>query len=184
MSGLAETDVSLVDDDAGPRCPSDQIRVEVDVAERHVRIVECRRPWRPDMGIDWPRFPMARLRCDTHAGWQSGQFAAEQVTVVHHVGGSSSRPLGKRCRACGDELHERCGLQLHAISDRAKGTGHHLLSRHGHVPQAVLRARDRRRRRRGPAPALAHDRVGDQSVRAGRAPCGTAAGTGAARAGP
>jgi hypothetical protein len=44
-----------------PAQARDQIRVEVDVAERHVTIVERRPPWRADMGAVWTRFPIARL---------------------------------------------------------------------------------------------------------------------------
>ncbi|HXZ75805.1 MAG TPA: DUF3024 domain-containing protein [Streptosporangiaceae bacterium] len=29
---------------------------------RHLTIVECRPPWREDVGSDWTRFPIARLR--------------------------------------------------------------------------------------------------------------------------
>ena len=36
--------------------------MEVDVAERHLTIVESRPPWRADMGAEWTRFPIARLR--------------------------------------------------------------------------------------------------------------------------
>ena len=39
-----------------------QVRVEVDVADRHLTIVECRPPWRADMGAQWTRLPIARLR--------------------------------------------------------------------------------------------------------------------------
>lgn len=46
----------------------DQIRVEADVAERHVTIVECRPPWRADMGAEWTRFPIARLRYTKSTG--------------------------------------------------------------------------------------------------------------------
>jgi Protein of unknown function (DUF3024) len=45
-----------------PEHVRDEVRVEVDVAERHVTIVECRPQWRADMGVDWTRFPIARLR--------------------------------------------------------------------------------------------------------------------------
>ncbi len=38
------------------------MRVEADVAERHVTIVECRPPWRAGLGPEWTRFPIARLR--------------------------------------------------------------------------------------------------------------------------
>ena len=38
----------------------DQVRVEADVADRHVTIVETRPPW--DGRGDWTRFAVARLR--------------------------------------------------------------------------------------------------------------------------
>jgi len=40
----------------------DQVRVEVDVAARYLTIVECRPPWRADVGPEWTRLPIARLR--------------------------------------------------------------------------------------------------------------------------
>ena len=50
----------------------DEVRVEVDFAERHLTIVECRPPcrppWRADMDSDWTRFPIARLRYAKTAG--------------------------------------------------------------------------------------------------------------------
>ncbi len=39
-----------------------QVRVEVDVAERHLTVVECRAPWRPEIRAQWTRFPISRLR--------------------------------------------------------------------------------------------------------------------------
>ena len=65
MSGLPETDVARVLRWCRARVPEhvrDQVRVEVDVAARHFTIVECRPPWRPGVGPDWTRFPIARLR--------------------------------------------------------------------------------------------------------------------------
>ena len=38
------------------------MRVECDVAPRHLTIVECRPPWRDDQDSEWTRFPIARLR--------------------------------------------------------------------------------------------------------------------------
>ena len=38
-----------------------EIRVECEVAPRHLTICECRPPWREDVGPDWTRFPIARL---------------------------------------------------------------------------------------------------------------------------
>jgi Protein of unknown function (DUF3024) len=65
MSSLPETDIVRVQRWCRARVPAqirDQVRVEADVAERHVTIVECRPPWRADMGAEWTRFPIARLR--------------------------------------------------------------------------------------------------------------------------
>lgn len=38
------------------------IRYELDVTNRLVTIMECRPPWRDDMGPEWTRSPVARLR--------------------------------------------------------------------------------------------------------------------------
>jgi len=65
MSGLPEMDVARVQRWCRGRVPEhvrDQIRVEVDLTERYMTIVECRPPWRVDVGPDWTRFPIARLR--------------------------------------------------------------------------------------------------------------------------
>lgn len=45
-----------------PEHARNQIRLEVDVTDRTVTILECRPPWRPEYGPDWSRFPIARLR--------------------------------------------------------------------------------------------------------------------------
>jgi hypothetical protein len=39
-----------------------QVRVECQVAPRHLTIVERRPPWREDYGPEWTSFPIARLR--------------------------------------------------------------------------------------------------------------------------
>jgi hypothetical protein len=39
----------------------DQLRVECDISERHVTIVETRPPW-DGSDREWTRFPIARLR--------------------------------------------------------------------------------------------------------------------------
>jgi hypothetical protein len=65
VRGLPETDVARVQRWCRDRVPAhvrDEVRVEVDVADRHLTIVECRPPWREDMGVEWTRFPIARLR--------------------------------------------------------------------------------------------------------------------------
>jgi len=45
-----------------------EIRVECDVAARHLTICECRPPWREDVGPDWTRFPIARLHYTSTTG--------------------------------------------------------------------------------------------------------------------
>jgi len=65
VRGLLETDVARVQRWCRDRVPErvrDEVHIEVDVGERHVTIVECRAPWRSDMGSEWTRFPIARLR--------------------------------------------------------------------------------------------------------------------------
>jgi hypothetical protein len=62
---VPEIDVARVQRWCRARVPEhvrDEIRVEVDVAQRHVTIMECRPPWRADTGSAWTRFPIARLR--------------------------------------------------------------------------------------------------------------------------
>jgi Protein of unknown function (DUF3024) len=39
-----------------------QVRVECEVAARHLTLVEWRAPWREDFGPQWSSFPIARLR--------------------------------------------------------------------------------------------------------------------------
>jgi hypothetical protein len=62
---LPEIDVAWVQRWCRVRVPEhvrDVVRVEAEVAKRHVTIVECRPPWRADAGAGWTRFPIARLR--------------------------------------------------------------------------------------------------------------------------
>ena len=64
-AGLPERDVAIVEQWCRDRIPdhlADQIRIECDVTARHLTILECRQPWREDMGPEWTRFPIARLR--------------------------------------------------------------------------------------------------------------------------
>jgi Protein of unknown function (DUF3024) len=65
MSSLPETDVARVRRWCRDRVPAhirDQVLIEADITERHVTIVECRPPWAAEMGTEWTRFPIARLR--------------------------------------------------------------------------------------------------------------------------
>lgn len=63
--GLPDLDVARVQRWCDQRVPAhvrDQVRVECDITAGHLTIVECRPPWRDDMGDQWTRFPIARLR--------------------------------------------------------------------------------------------------------------------------
>jgi Protein of unknown function (DUF3024) len=71
MSGLPETDVARVQRWCRGRVPEhvrDQVRIEVDLAERSVTIVECRPPWQAAVGTEWTRLPIARLRYTRSTG--------------------------------------------------------------------------------------------------------------------
>lgn len=46
----------------------DRVRIEVDVGRGFVAILECRPPRRPDMGPEWTRVPVARLRRAAQSG--------------------------------------------------------------------------------------------------------------------
>jgi hypothetical protein len=64
-SRLPELDVERVRRWCRQRVPEhlrDQVRVECDAGPGYLTIVECRPPWRNDMGTEWTRFPIARLR--------------------------------------------------------------------------------------------------------------------------
>ena len=70
-AGLPELDVARVRRWCEQRVPEhvrDQVQVECDVGPRHLTIVECRPPWRKDMGAEGTRFPIARLRYAKAAG--------------------------------------------------------------------------------------------------------------------
>jgi len=54
-----------------PEHVRDQLRVECDVAPRHLTVIETRPPWRADFGPEWTRFPIARLRYTKTTGmWE------------------------------------------------------------------------------------------------------------------
>jgi hypothetical protein len=64
QQGLPDLDVARVRRWCEQRIPShikDQLRLECDITVRHLTIVECRPPWREDLGTEWTRFPIARL---------------------------------------------------------------------------------------------------------------------------
>jgi hypothetical protein len=53
--------VSYQTDREVPEHIRNEIRVECDIAPRHLTICECRPPRRGDSGPDWTRFPIGRL---------------------------------------------------------------------------------------------------------------------------
>ena len=62
---LPDFDVARVQRWCAARVPEHarhQVRVECDIAARHLTIVERRAPWREDYGPEWTSFPIARLR--------------------------------------------------------------------------------------------------------------------------
>lgn len=61
---LPEIDVLRVQRYCAARVPDDarhEVRLECEVAPRHLTITEHRPPWREDFGPDWISFPIARL---------------------------------------------------------------------------------------------------------------------------
>lgn len=65
---LPETDVArarrLVEsrNDRRPDRARGLIRYELDIAARHVTVLECGPPWKPEYGSEWTRFPVVRLQ--------------------------------------------------------------------------------------------------------------------------
>lgn len=63
--GLPELDMARVQRWCAARAPEHarhQVRVECEIAPRHLTIVEQRVPWRPGFGQEWTSFPIAGLR--------------------------------------------------------------------------------------------------------------------------
>jgi hypothetical protein len=64
-TGPPELDVARVRrwcDQRVPEHACGQVRIECEEAARHVTVVECRAPWRADIGPEWTRLPVARMR--------------------------------------------------------------------------------------------------------------------------
>ncbi|HTP14756.1 MAG TPA: DUF3024 domain-containing protein [Streptosporangiaceae bacterium] len=62
---LPELDVARVQRWCAARIPGHarhQVRVECELAPRHLTIIERRAPWREDFGPEWTTLPIARLR--------------------------------------------------------------------------------------------------------------------------
>jgi hypothetical protein len=66
---IPETDLLRIGRWCRERVPEhlwDQVRVECDIADRHVTIIETRPPW--DGQGDWTQFPIARLSSTAATG--------------------------------------------------------------------------------------------------------------------
>jgi len=64
-TALPELDLARIQrfcDGHVPRHLLDKIRIEMEVQGRAVTILECRPPWSPEIGPEWTRLPVARLR--------------------------------------------------------------------------------------------------------------------------
>jgi hypothetical protein len=62
---VPEIDIERVRRWAATRVPvhlQDQIRIEVEVSDRAITILECHPPWSPQVGPEWSRLQVARLR--------------------------------------------------------------------------------------------------------------------------
>ncbi|WP_276140859.1 DUF3024 domain-containing protein [Rhodococcus sp. T2V] len=65
VPGLPELDIARVQRWCGARVPEHarhEVRLECEVAARHLTIVERRAPWCDDVGPEWTSLPIARLR--------------------------------------------------------------------------------------------------------------------------
>ncbi|KAF0957432.1 DUF3024 domain-containing protein [Rhodococcus sp. T7] len=65
VPGLPELDIARVQRWCGARVPEHarhEVRLECEIAARHLTIVERRAPWCDDVGTEWTSMPIARLR--------------------------------------------------------------------------------------------------------------------------
>ncbi len=68
---VPETDVARVKRWATTRYPirlQNEMRPEIEVAERDITVYECRPPWRPDDDLAWTRHPVVRFRLSEPSG--------------------------------------------------------------------------------------------------------------------
>ena len=97
--GLPQLDVARVQRWCAHQVPEhirSEIRVECDVAPRHLTICECRPPWREDVRPDWTRFPIARLHYTRTTGlWTL--YWRDQNLKYHRTNRSIPAPESKTC---------------------------------------------------------------------------------------
>jgi hypothetical protein len=82
---LPELDVARVRRWCQHRVPEharSQVKVECDVTPRHLTMVECRPPWRQDMGAEWTRFPIQTWPPKTSRR-QPAARRSRQVVYLH-----------------------------------------------------------------------------------------------------
>lgn len=94
MQGLPELDVARVRRWCDERVPAhvrDQVRIECDVAPRHLTILECRPPWGQDIGTEWTSCPIARLRYTKATGTWS-LFWRDSSSKFHEYDGAAPSP--------------------------------------------------------------------------------------------
>jgi hypothetical protein len=95
---VPELDVARVRRWCAERVPEHarhQVRVECQVAARHLTVVERRAPWAEDVGHEWSSFTIARLR----------YTATDSAKLILHADANIGDPIGPRhaglnCRAC------------------------------------------------------------------------------------
>ena len=85
---LPELDVARVQRWCAARVPEHalhQVRVECQIAPRHLTIVERRAPWREEFGPEWTSFPIARLRYTAAALVNELVEAADDKTLSRTI---------------------------------------------------------------------------------------------------
>jgi hypothetical protein len=68
MADIPDLDLQRIREYAAQVVPTEfqnQIRMDVDIRGKTVTIVECRPPWREDLGREWSRQGVARMKFDT-----------------------------------------------------------------------------------------------------------------------
>ena len=67
MSDVPELDLARIRRYCDEKIPAqhlDNLRMEVEVRDKSVTIVECRAPWQPELSDEWTRHGVAQLRYD------------------------------------------------------------------------------------------------------------------------
>ena len=106
--GLPQLDVARVQRWCANQVPEHmrgEIRLECDVAPRHLTICECRPPWREDFGPDWTRFAIARLHYTRSTGlWTL--YWRDHNLKYHRYNHSTPAPQSKTHCRCKPSAHK------------------------------------------------------------------------------